>query len=71
MGDQIPSADKLDKDEPRTIAIQAGAYTDGEMGDGWIEVGPDHPDYESWLAYYKATPKAAAEAEVILKELQR
>ena len=22
----------------------------GELGDGFIEIGPDHPEYETWLA---------------------
>jgi hypothetical protein len=22
----------------------------GELGNGWVRIGPDHPDYKRWLA---------------------
>jgi len=38
------------------------AETDGTIGDGMIEIGPDHPDFESWSRHVAELEPAAAPA---------
>ncbi len=29
---------------------------DGLIGDGLVEIGPDHPDYKEWLPWAEPSP---------------
>lgn len=31
----------------------------GGVGDGWVEIGPDDPDYDAWAEELKRTEEAA------------
>lgn len=34
------------------LLVPRRAETDGVLGDGVVEVGPDDPDYHAWMSWY-------------------
>jgi hypothetical protein len=47
MSDRVPR--RLAPD--RLLVPMRAESDDGVIGDGAVEIGPDHPQYESWAAY--------------------
>lgn len=46
MSDQVPR-----RLAPDRLLVPMRAETGGIIGDGAVEIGPDHPQYEQWAAY--------------------
>ena len=38
-------------DDDRLLVPMRAEGPDGTMGDGMVEIGPDHPDYGAWLPH--------------------